>query len=167
MEIDCISSKTQESGLYPFNGEIWVSIVTLRDLPSSTHPCCRLCANTHWQPKANKLWAGYLGEESETSQPANDAEGFGGARSVAVGLDENNGETDRGREEQGDICHTIIHLEVEHLTWKTKVKLTSSLLQYPFLLLPSISVKTKENVSLEKCVKEYLYLIIKHTQLSH
>lgn len=28
-------------------------------------------------------------------------------------------------------------------------KLTSNLLQYPFLLLPSISVRTKEKVSLE------------------
>lgn len=28
--------------------------------------------------------------------------------------------------------------------------LTSNLLQYPFLLLPSISVRTKEKVSLEK-----------------
>lgn len=58
----------------------------------------------------------YLGEQSETSQPANDAVGLRWASAVAMGLDENNGETDRGREEQGDICHTIIHLEVEHLT---------------------------------------------------
>lgn len=40
----------------------------------------------------------YLGEQSETSQPANDAVGLRWASAVAMGLDENNGETERERD---------------------------------------------------------------------
>lgn len=55
---------------------------------------------------------------------------------------------ERGRR---DYIMNVRELVVEKVTVKmpSVSKLTSNLLQYPFLLLPSISVRTKEKVSLK------------------
>jgi len=96
------------------------------------------------------LYWRYLGEETKTGQSADDAVSLWRARLVTFGLKHR----DKGRLVIVCYKHPVqtvpLVLHCIRVLWQQQQVLTNNLRQYPFRLLPSTSVRTNENVSLQR-----------------